>query len=199
MFLLTMTIDTEQLVNVLTDVSPSAYSFNDVQQPASADSLKSSHPYFGLLLSVISAVLVGASFILQKKGILHSTRRNHRKYCFILSRYLLRELKWIDYCFHLAKRKLKKEIKIIMILKNEAIFLLKTNLISGQSVSEFAYLKTWNWWMGMLCSKCFLDVSLIRGEWPSIFKKLKKVILLSFLLGNYLMIPNPPSDFENLL
>jgi len=93
-----MTIDTEQFVNVLTDATSSADSFNNVQQPESADSVKSSHPYLGLLLSVISAVLVGASFILQKKGILHSTKRNLR-----------------------------------------------------QSVSEFAYLKTWNWWMGMLC------------------------------------------------
>lgn len=31
-----------------------------------------SHPFIGLLLSVVSAVLVGSSFILQKKGILRT-------------------------------------------------------------------------------------------------------------------------------
>ena len=33
-----------------------------------------SHPFFGLFLSVVSACLVGSSFIFQKKGIIHSNK-----------------------------------------------------------------------------------------------------------------------------
>jgi len=37
---------------------------------------KASHPFIGLLLSVVSALLVGGSFILQKKGLLRSTSKH---------------------------------------------------------------------------------------------------------------------------
>ena len=47
-------------------------------------SLKSSHPFYGVLLSVVSAVLVGGSFILQKKGIIYSTKNAPRKYGWVL-------------------------------------------------------------------------------------------------------------------
>jgi len=38
-----------------------------------------SHPFFGLLLSVGSALLVGGSFILQKKGLIKSTAQLSNK------------------------------------------------------------------------------------------------------------------------
>ena len=40
---------------------------------------KPSHPFFGLLLSVASALLVGGSFILQKKGLIRSTAQLSHK------------------------------------------------------------------------------------------------------------------------
>ena len=44
---------------------------------------KSTHPFFGLMLSVASALLVGGSFILQKKGLIRSTAQmsNRGKQC----------------------------------------------------------------------------------------------------------------------
>ena len=43
----------------------------DIMQDAQTD--KPSHPFLGLLLSMISAFLVGGSFILQKKALIKST------------------------------------------------------------------------------------------------------------------------------
>ena len=39
------------------------------------ENAKPSQPFLGLLLSVISALLVGGSFILQKKGLIKSTAK----------------------------------------------------------------------------------------------------------------------------
>ena len=39
------------------------------------ENARPSHPLFGLLLSVISALLVGGSFILQKKGLIKATAK----------------------------------------------------------------------------------------------------------------------------
>uniref|UniRef100_H2XR17 Uncharacterized protein n=1 Tax=Ciona intestinalis TaxID=7719 RepID=H2XR17_CIOIN len=46
--------------------------------PDTEETPKASHPYFGLLLSVISAVLVGGSFILQKKGLIRNRELNKK-------------------------------------------------------------------------------------------------------------------------
>ena len=43
---------------------------NAASMPSNEDD--ASHPFIGLFLSVISACLVGSSFIFQKKGIIHS-------------------------------------------------------------------------------------------------------------------------------